>query len=802
MNQQFELSETLMGATKCRIKQTGWLFLATALAAVPAGYAQEASGVPEARQEAVESAQSGLFRFDIPAQALASALAAFGETTNLQFRYDAALMRGLSSNGVSGTYTPEEALRMLLAETDLTAIFSGAGTVRLTSGEGVGVVLPEALPAIIVTGTRSLTDLSDAPQATTVVSREQIEQQVTLLTDLGEILAKTVPGMSTSTEGLATTTQTLRGRHLFVLIDGVPQTVALRNGRRGLKSIDPSVIERIEVLSGATAIYGLGGTGGIINIITKSPGEGPPQLRTEVTLGFAPANVGESLRKRLVQQIKGGGEIVDYIFSVSGEQIDAFFDGDGDRIPTDTRTRGGETDAYNLFGKLGFDLGVQQRLEVSVNYYDIKQDTDFVLVPGVAGERKTIAVKGEVLGKDPATENLQANLIYHHDDVLGNRVKAQFFYRDHLARFSHFPERVYPGGGQTFLDSQRIGGRLDIETSLFGGLFLWGVDVISEETSQPFEDGRIFVPEMRQDTIGPFIQAKFDLMDDLAVSGGVRYETISFEVDDYTTVFGSNVEGGALDYDDTVFNLGAVYYFTDAVNSFVSFSQGFTVPEIGHTLRRAPEGTSILDLRPEPQVVNNYEVGVRGSWPAVQTLLSLFYSTSELGTSLNSPKAFGDAFQVLRSPERIYGVEASIAVQPFATWDVGGILSWMEGKRDADDDGSFETYLLGNRIPPLKVTAYIENETLPGWRNRVQVLYSGNRNRFDGKSGFGRGEVRDFVLLDLLSGVELNWGTLELGVRNLLDEQYIPVMSQIFNFDDHYTAGQGRTISATYSIDW
>jgi len=799
MKQQTDFSGNYMDCTKYWIKQGRLLFLTAALVTAPAGYAQEASGVSESRPEAVQSAENGQLRFEIPPQALASALSSFGEAADLQVLYDAALARGLKTEGVSGTYTPEQALRILLAGTGLVARFGDSGTVTL---ERLAVGKGKVLPGVVVTATRGLGKLADSPQAVTVVSREQIEKQAALSSDLGDLLAKTVPGMATSNEGLSDAGQTLRGRDLFVLIDGVPQTIQLRDGLRNLKTIDPSSIERIEVLRGSTGVYGLGGTGGVINIITRKPGEGPTRFTTEVTLGFAPADVGESLRKRLAQRAEGGGEKVDYVFSVSGEQTGGSFDGEGDRIPTDANVRGGDFNAYDLFGKLGFDLDAQQRLEVSANYYDVDQGTDFVLVPGVAGEQKATALEGKDPGENQGITNKQINLAYRHDDVLGSRVKAQLYYRDYRTRF-RYSATAFPGGGQTSVDSQRTGARLDIESPLSSGRLLWGVDLLSEETAQPLEDGRLYVPKMRQDTLGPFVQAEFDVTDKLLLHGGARYETIRFDVNNFTTVRGNNsVEGGELNYNDTVLNLGAVYNVTDEISGFASFSQGFTVPEIGRTLRNAPDGTSIKNIRPEPQVVDNYELGIRGNWSMVQTSLSMFYSTSDMGASLTSPGSPTDPILVLRDPERIYGVEATLDAQPLEKWEVGGTLTWMEGKRDADNNGSYETYLLGNRIPPLKLTAYTEDQTSANWRNRLQLLYSGDRNRFGGESGFGKGEVRDFVLVDLLSTVKLSKGSLKVGVENLFDTQYFPVVSQYYNFDNQYTAGQGRIVSATYSREW
>lgn len=60
----------------------------------------------------------------------------------------------------------------------------------------------------------------------------------------------------------------MRGRTVQYMIDGVPQTGS-RDSSRQLNSISPDMIERVEVVSGASSIYGAGATGGIINIITK-----------------------------------------------------------------------------------------------------------------------------------------------------------------------------------------------------------------------------------------------------------------------------------------------------------------------------------------------------------------------------------------------------------------------------------------------------------------------------------------------------------------------------------------------------
>lgn len=133
----------------------------------------------------------------------------------------------------------------------------------------------------------------------------------------------------------------------------------------------------------------------------------------------------------------------------------------------------------------------------------------------------------------------------------------------------------------------------------------------------------------------------------------------------------------------------------------------------------------------------------------------------------------------------------------------------MEGENDEDEDGEYIA-LNSITIPPLKLTAYLENETLPGWRNRLQLLYSGRRvseacrrlRAFD--DDVDGASIDSYVILDFLSSIKLGAGELLIGIQNLLNEQYFPVYAQYFApFDDSSNyAGQGRTLSVGYRITW
>jgi iron complex outermembrane receptor protein len=76
--------------------------------------------------------------FDIPAQPLSDALTLFGRQSGLQISVHADLVRGLTTSGVSGQMTPEQALTRLLAGSGLVFTVSGGSTVTLQK-PGAGV---------------------------------------------------------------------------------------------------------------------------------------------------------------------------------------------------------------------------------------------------------------------------------------------------------------------------------------------------------------------------------------------------------------------------------------------------------------------------------------------------------------------------------------------------------------------------------------------------------------------------------------------------------------------------------------
>jgi hypothetical protein len=113
------------------------------VAAVVLGLAVDAIPPALAAQDGNEGTLGAPTAFNIPAQPLGSALAAFGAATGLDLYYNAALAEGRRSKTVRGTLGPLSALQRLLQGTDLLPRMTGSRSFIL-----VPALHEAALPAL------------------------------------------------------------------------------------------------------------------------------------------------------------------------------------------------------------------------------------------------------------------------------------------------------------------------------------------------------------------------------------------------------------------------------------------------------------------------------------------------------------------------------------------------------------------------------------------------------------------------------------------------------------------------------
>ena len=675
------------------------------------------------------------------------------------------------------------------------------------------------LENMVITATRNPEQNLTLPNSVTIIDREKIENMAPNATSLGEILAKTVPGMATSSQSMSNYSQTIRGRKVQVLIDGVPQSGSLRGSSRDLVNISPDMIERVEVLRGPTGIYGQGAAGGVINIITRRASSEALSFTTKVSTHAQTEDISESASADIFQQVSGASEDTSYIASAKYATTGLFYDAEGDAIPVSPHGQGGVSDSedYDLYGKINHYFDENQSVELSAITSRLTQENNYHTVSGVYGEEKATLGEGpeeNALGQE--NESWSVNGKYQHDDIIGSQLTLQAYAQSSWARNKYNTKNK----AQSETDSEKLGLRLTVDTefdSFVNGAVFWGADLAQEKAGQYMTDGRLWSPNLEQQTISPFANVRLQLTESWILRFGARYDRFDLDIDTFQVNFGKNqgdtVTGGELTYSATTFNTGLTYLINDVSSVYISYSEGFSLPDVGRILRDGG-ASSVALLDPEPILVKNYEIGSKTQWNDIDANIAVFYNQSDLGL-----RFVGDAndtnFTPKREPEQVYGVELALNYSISDDWKTGGTFSWQEGKSDPADNGDYDDYLTGERIPPTKITAFVSNQTTENWYNQLDLLYSGDRDQFADnndaadvdpddkvKRQYAEGKVESFVVVDFISHYQLPAGQVTFSVANLLNQDYYTAESQFRNRDAQYAKGIGRVFGLAYNLDW
>ncbi len=212
-------------------------------------------------------------RYDIAAGPLGDVGSAFERASGVHLTLAITSIASIQSPGVSGTFTTEQALQVMLAGTGVRFRLTSATTVVLDLATyAADVEVAGRAPETVVSSPKYTVPLHDVPQTIEVVSRGVMDQQgSTTLTDA----LRNVPGITLQAGeggGASRTTGDMFNMRGFsannsLFVDGV------RND--GLIARDVFNVEQVDVFLGPTGSdTGRATAGGYVNMETKVPHAG------------------------------------------------------------------------------------------------------------------------------------------------------------------------------------------------------------------------------------------------------------------------------------------------------------------------------------------------------------------------------------------------------------------------------------------------------------------------------------------------------------------------------------------------
>lgn len=646
------------------------------------------------------------------------------------------------------------------------AITVGAGVCALAA-PALGQDEVRSLETVTVIGTGLPTEVMRNPASITVISAESIEQSAPVSV---ATLLREVPGIQISEEGIERIS--IRGetsRRVAILIDGQKLTDHSGYGQPVL--VDPTTIERIEVVRGSSSVVsGSSAIGGVINIITKKGASKPFSLTT--TAGYMSATRGHRLSATAAGTVDAGPGALDYNLSLGRMK-------QGDRHTPDGKLTPSDVHDQNVSGHLGYrvgkhSLGVRaQSYDLGANVYVVNQPNFFISLPRRDLRKLSAFYEGKEL--TPWLTKLSAN--FYRQTI------ERDFRNDFTTAAGPLRLRVLANS----LDKQATSGanlRAEMKFSTgsrsVAGLE-WEDDALATDkvTNTTRTPPGTTATTLRYDdavtrTLSFFGQHEIELTDQLTANVGARWYRVRSSHDASTTNGRANLtsRGGS---DSLVLgSTGLVWRPSNQLALRANISQGYIYPSLGQLFLTTTGGSNTFvgnpDLRPE--VSTTYELGARYAHGGTVIDATLFHARSKdyIASLITGNMGRYENVDAARST----GVEV-YAEQSIRSWGLTPYASLAAMRRQLRYGTGFNTYDGGS--PSLAGKIGLRKDWAWGsTAGSVDLFVRGeSKVRMRGNTGTLTDSAAGYATLNLRAYAEFGHGlSLVAELNNLTNRSYTP----------------------------
>lgn len=778
-------------------------------------------------QPAAAQQSAAAISYSVPAGSLGTAISRFGDLSNLQVLYPAALVRGKTSPGVSGTLTPAEALNQLLAGTGLSYRFTAANTVTivdpmatanaggdLADGSTVLETITIQAQGAVTEGTGSYTadwmrtanglalSQRHTPQSTSVVTRQMMD-------DRGENSIKDVLENATG----VTTNQYETDRFEFYSrgflidnyqFDGVPTTLD-PTYQYGDGVADTVIYDHVEVVRGATGLLtGVGEPGASINFIRKRP--------TKEFQGSVTGLVGTNQNYRTELDLSGP---LNQEGTVRGRFVGAF------------QTREDTVDFYSsdknvFYGVVEADVSESTRVTIGASRQ--KTDADGTMWAGLPafdsnGDlidwRKGAGLGSNWTGWDTTATDIFASVDHTFDNGWEAHVSYSYQKNEFDAPLLYIYGNPDPvtGLGMSALGAHYIGerqqhainARLNGDYDLFGRTHEFVVGAYGSQATGHIDryapagamadvgnifawDGSYAEPvwsdtplatwdtEVRQAAV--YGATRIHATDQLAFTVGARVNYWDGFNDNTYNFYDYNFSGVASPY------AGVTYDINDNLTAYASYT----------SIYKPQQYEDVNGDYLDPVYGHNYEIGLKGSFfdERLKASIAVFQTDQkDLAEYVGYDAATGRSYYRSIDGTKTRGFEVEIAGEVTPGWNVFGGFTYRSSKDN-----------LGNKVQTFQPQSVLKIGTtyqLPGAWDALMV---GGAMRWQSKTenvGYYNSAPSsitqgNYAVFDLMASYKFDEQTsLKLNVYNVFDERYYRTMG----FYDSVFYGDGRSATLT-----
>ena len=662
------------------------------------------------------------------------------------------------------------------------------------------------LPPAVVSVTRANPPINRIPQAVQLVDQTEISRARPTW-GLDEALV-TVPGVYAANRYNFSLDQriSIRGfgarsafavRGIKVLVDGIPQT--LPDGQGQLTNLELGAADRIEILRGsASALFG-NASGGVISIWTDPTA--PRNLRQEVRVLF-----GTFDRDLNRNWSKWQSSTSFRVGAGSGLVTVSRLDYTGQRQHSDA-------DFRNLNSRWHFPLANGWSLAATADFgWDPRADNPGALTAAEMARNPDSAAAiniTRVAGKD-VTQG-QGGVTLRRQFEGGGEASLTLF---GIARSLKNPTTF------AYIDLDRLayGARAAVSRPLpLGRLdhrLTAGIDFQRQRDDRHNFGNNAGQPDTvrsldqleRVTEVGPFVQSALQITPRVSVTGGLRYDWVTFRADDRLITPTNPDDSGQRLMRALSGSVGVAVTPSDALTVYGNVGTSFETPTTTELTNR-PNSAGGFNPTLQPQTATNYEIGVRGDLVGrLNYSVALYHANVRdelIGYAYPPPTAPGRVYFQNAGKSRHRGIELGTELEIVSGLDL--TTTWTYS------DFRYTSYTIGTRV--------LDGRPLPGIpQHWLHFLLKA-------RPAFARGawvEVEEthssgYVVHDTLdtatspwwaTDVRLGWdgtvGTLRLrpfvGLNNLWNRFY--VASVVINAANgrYYEPAPGRNMYVGFSL--
>ena len=560
----------------------------------------------------------------------------------------------------------------MLSKVAVPALLCFASTVLHAAEQPITQIEP-----VVVTATRFEERYTDKPVNLVVITAEDIRSSP----------AKTVPDLLSEQAGIsvhdlfgnnaATTTVDMRGFG----VTGTQNTLILVDGRRVVdidlsgvqwSAVPLQSIDRIEIVrGGGSVLYGEGATAGVINIITKSPKPGRPELTLRGSVGSydtheigAQANLplGPASLALLGSEFESGG----YRRNNRNRQANAL---------ADLRWSGAPGDFA---------------LKLSADNQGIRLPGARLVQPSAGIDLLETDRRGTATPLDWAQREGRTALFDWRRRTGFGEFLVEAGWREKEQR-AFFAFDGFPDFRDTDLTVWSLTPRMKIDVPIAGrpntltaGIdwYSWDYDLRRSNSQanivQPFN--RVHASE---DTVALYALDTMNVTDSVSVSAGARRERFHIDANDRFDptapggAFGSGAPAGSQRLYQNAYELGARYQVAPAVAFVAKTARSYRFANVDEIYETSAQFTNEFQFL-RPQTSRSHEVSVEARRASLRTRLTAFRIDVDDEIHLD-PFTTGVGNRNL-PPSRREGLELEMQARPHPQLNVAAAYTYINAK--------------------------------------------------------------------------------------------------------------------------